>query len=113
MAMYIYRTDGCPVGFRFSDYIHDLDGAPLGRVFGTHVHRFDGSYVGELFKDSVVDKPVPMVRSISPMKPPRAAPSPGPSYRRRGIVNYGYADLFHLLREGADAYEEPMAIAAE
>jgi hypothetical protein len=114
MAMYIYQTDGYPVGFRFSNFIHDLDGTPLGRIFGTHVHRLDGSYVGELFKDSVVEKPVAMVRTLLPVAAPSRQPSPGPSFRRRGLVNYGYPDVFHLLLEGRQQpYEEPMAIAAE
>ncbi|HEV2746338.1 MAG TPA: hypothetical protein VGW34_03450 [Allosphingosinicella sp.] len=114
MAMYIYQTDGIPVGFRFSNFIHDLDGTPLGRIFGTHVHRLDGSYVGELFKDSVVEKPVPSVRTIQPVAPPPQQPGPGPSYQRRGLVDYGYPDVFHLLQEGAQQpFQEPMAIAAE
>jgi len=107
MAMYIYRPDGYPVGFRFSDCIHDLDGTPLGKVLGTHVYRFDGSYVGELFKESVVTKPVPNARAILPMAMPPAVPSPGPGSQRRGIVDYGYPDAFDLLRDG------PGAIAAE
>lgn len=116
MAMYVYQTDGCPVGFRFSDFIHDLAGRPLGRILGTHVYRIDGSYVGELFKDMVVAKPTANARPIPPVEAPAAVPSPGPSFRRRGLVDYGFRDVFHLLCEGDQTplyLDEPMAIAAE
>lgn len=117
MAMYIYQTDGDPVGFRFSNFIHDMSGRPLGRILGTHVYRFDGTYVGELFKETVVAKPVPAnVRPIQPIPVPTAIPSPGPSYRRRGLVDYGFRDVFHLLYEGEQTplhLDEQMAIAAE
>ena len=116
MAMYIYQTDGYPVGFQFSNCIHDLGGRPLGRILGTHVYRFDGAYVGELFKETVVAKPVANARPIQPVATPPAIPSPGPSFRRRGLVDYGYRDVFHLLFEGEQTplhLEEPMAIAAE
>jgi hypothetical protein len=116
MTMYIYRTDGEPVGFQFSSFIHDLDGNPLGRIVGTHVHRLDGSYVGELFKDMVVDKPVPRRRDVAPVEAPPSLAGPGPSYRRRGIVAYGFRDVFHLLFEpgpGLLELEVPLALAAE
>lgn len=116
MAMYIYQTDGHPVGFRFSNFIHDLGGRPLGRILGTHVYRIDGSYVGELFKETVVAKPTVNPRPIAPAATPPAVRSPGPSFRRRGLVDYGYRDVFHLLCEGDQTplyLDEPMAIAAE
>lgn len=116
MAMYIYQTDGHPVGFRFSNFIHDMGGRPLGRILGTHVYRIDGSYVGELFKETVVAKPTVNPRSIQPVSPPPAVPAPGASFRRRGLVDYGYRDVFHLLCEGDQTplyLDEPMAIAAE
>jgi hypothetical protein len=116
MAMYIYQTDGYPVGFRFSNFIHGMDGRALGRILGTHVYRVDGSYVGELFKETVVAKPTVHVRPIAPIDPPAPVPSPGPSFRRRGLVDYGYRDVFHLLCEGDQTplyLDEPMAIAAE
>src|SRR5687768_8435385 len=116
MTMYIYQTDGHPVGFQFSNFIHDLDGTPLGRILGTHVHRLDGTYVGELFKEMVVDKPVPRRRDVPPIAAPARLAGPGPSYRRRGLVNYGFRDVFHLLFEpGVQPLEleAPMAIAAE
>jgi hypothetical protein len=110
MAMYIYHTHGHPVGFRFGDFIHDLDGTPLGRVLGSHVYRIDGEYAGELFKDSVVDKGR-QPRRVLPISPPPAAPSPGSSFCRRVVVNYGFPDAFDRLREQSGA--DPMSIAAE
>ncbi len=103
MAMYVYSADGHPVGFTFGTFIHDLDGgAPLGRILGSHVFRLDGAYVGEFYKETVVAKPVlPAVRNILPVAPPADARSPGPSFSRRVVVNYGYADTFHRLYEGA------------
>ena len=101
MAMYVYSTEGEPVGFLFETYIYDLQGEPLGRIIGSRVHRFDGSYVGEWFKEMVVAKPTGIAhRPLPPMTPPRRQPSPGISYKRRALVNYGYADAFDLLRYG-------------
>ncbi len=98
MAMYVYGTDGDPVGFVYETFIHDMDGAPLGRIVGTRVHRLDGSYVGEWFKDMVVRRPEGRPRSIPPLlTPPPRRSSPGPSFRRRVVVDYGYPDAFHLL----------------
>jgi len=114
--MYIYSTDGEPVGFRFANFIHDMDGTPLGRILGTHVHTFDGGYIGELFKEMVVAKPSPHARPILPIDPPAAVPSPGMGTRRRGIVDYGFADRFALLRGAARdplILDDPMALAAE
>lgn len=107
MAMYIYRTDGHAVGFRFSNFIHDLEGEPVGRIFGTHVYRLDGGYAGELFKDMVVSKPTPSIPAIQPVPFPAPAPPPGLTSPRRGLVNYGFPDAFHLLCEA------PLAMAAE
>ncbi len=105
MAMYVYSTDGEPVGFVFEMNIYDLEGAPLGRIVGSRVHRFDGTYVGEWFKDMVVRRPQGRPRIV----PPIAAPSPrraaDTSYRLRAVVDYGYADVFPLLRQAAqDGY---------
>ena len=117
MAMYVYHADGHPVGFLFSTFIHDLDGNPLGRVLGSHVFRLDGAYVGEFHKETVVAKPVlASVRDIAPMKAPPKQPSPGISFSRRGLVRYGYPDVFHRLFEGIDQDNEPLElidIAAE
>jgi hypothetical protein len=104
--MYVYSTDGDPVGFVFEMNIHDLEGAPLGRIVGCRVHRFDGSYVGEWFRDMVVRRPQGRPRIIPPAPasprrtpvPPRRPPAPH-SYRLRAVVDYGYADAFPLLRE--------------
>lgn len=112
MPMYVYHADGHPVGFLHSTFIHDLDGQPLGRVLGSHVYRLDGVYIGEFHKETVVAKPVlAPTRDIAPMPIPERQRSPGMSFSRRGLVRYGYADVFHLLYEGVD--NEPLAIAAE
>ena len=101
MAMYVYSTDGEPVGFVYETNIYGLDGTPLGRIVGSRVHRFDGSYVGEWFRDMVVQRPSIRPRTIFPAPVPARRPSPGPSYRLRAVVDYGYADAFYLLRSPA------------
>lgn len=116
MTMYVYHAEGHPVGFLFSTFIHDLDGNPLGRILGSHVYRLDGTYVGEFHKETVVAKPVSAsVRDIQPMATPAKLPSPGISFSRRGLVNYGFPDVFHRLYDGAapDDTLELMSIAAE
>ncbi|MDQ3140378.1 MAG: hypothetical protein M3Q15_06595 [Pseudomonadota bacterium] len=117
MTMYVYHADGHPVGFLFSTFIHDMNGHPLGRVLGSHVYRIDGSYVGEFHKETVVEKPLPTGRrDIQPMAMPNKLESPGPSFSRRGLVDYGYPDVFHRLYEGMvqdDQAYELTAIAAE
>ncbi len=105
MAMYVYSTDGDPVGFVFETNIYDLDGAPLARIVGSRVHRFDGTYVGEWFKDMVVRRPQARPRIIPAAAPPRPRPPADASYRLRAVVNYGYADVFPLLRQsGHEGY---------
>ena len=116
MTMYVYHTDGHPVGFLFSTFIHDLDGTPLGRILGSHVYRLDGGYVGEFHKETVVAKPVLVsTRDIQPMAVPPSIPSPGVSFSRRGLVDYGYPDVFHRLYEGTSQHDDilELAIAAE
>ncbi|HEY5723301.1 MAG TPA: hypothetical protein VIT45_13355 [Allosphingosinicella sp.] len=98
MAMYVYSTGGEPVGFLYENFIHDLDGRPLGRIIGSRVHRFDGSYVGEWFKEMVVERRGAGPLALPPIPVPPARPSPGASWRRRAVVDYGYPDLFDLLR---------------
>ena len=109
--MYVYSTDGEPVGFVFEMNIYDLDGAPLARIVGSRVHRFDGTYVGEWFKDMVVRRPQARPRII----PAGAVPPPRPpadvSYRLRAVVDYGYPDVFPLLRQSA--HENYLSQAAE
>lgn len=114
MTMYVYHAAGHPVGFLSSTFIHDLDGTPLGRILGSHVYRLDGTYVGEWFKETVVDKPVHSRRPVKPVKgPPSRDPVPH-SFSRRAVVDYGFADVFHLLYAANDDRRyEPMAIAAE
>jgi hypothetical protein len=101
MAMYVYSTEGEPVGFLFESVIHDLGGVPLGRIIGSRVHRFDGSYVGEWFKEMVVERPSTRPRPLPPIPAPPRRVSPGASWRRRGVVDYGYRDIFHCLYESA------------
>ena len=112
MAMYVYSTEGEPVGFVFETNIYDLDGIPLGRIVGCRVHRFDGSYVGEWFRDMVVRRPQGRPRAIPPAPTPPPRSPVGASYRLRAVVDYGYQDMFPGLRQGAgeDAY---MSLAAE
>lgn len=117
MTMYVYHAEGHPVGFLFSTFVHDLEGNPLGRILGSHVYRLDGTYVGEFYKQTVVAKPVlTNVRDIAPLRAPQKLESPGPSFSRRGLVNYGYPDVFQRLYDGTRQDDEPlelMSIAAE
>jgi hypothetical protein len=115
MAMYVYSTDGEPIGFLFETFIYDLGGTPLGRIIGSRVHRFDGSYVGEWHKETVVERSTSSPRALPPIAvPPRRPPAPI-SWRRRAVVDYGYADIFHRLYESGPAGEsgEPLVQAAE
>ena len=99
--MYVYSTDGEPVGFVFETAIYDLTGAPLGRIVGCRVHRFDGTYVGEWWKEMVVERPEGRPRNLPPMAvPPRRDP-PGASFNRRVVLHGGYRDTFNLLTEPA------------
>ena len=104
MAMYVYSTDGEPVGFVYEMNIYDLDGTPLGRIAGCRVHRFDGTYVGEWFRDMVVRRPQGRPRIIAAVATPPRRPPASPSYRLRAVVDYGYEDAFPLLRETADRH---------
>ena len=110
--MYVYSTDGDPVGFVFQTDIFDLDGTPLGRIVGCRVHRFDGTYVGEWFRDMVVRRPSGRPRIIPAIAPPSRRPPAPASYRLRAVVDYGYQDAFPLLRQGA-LHENYLNEAAE
>ena len=98
MTMYVYSTDGEPVGFVFETNIYDLEGEPLGRIVGCRVHRFDGSYAGEWFRDMVVLRPQGQPRTIPPARVPPRRPPATRSYRLRAVVDYGYVDAFPSLR---------------
>lgn len=112
MAMYVYSTDGEPVGFVFETYIYDLDGTPLGRIVGSRVHRFDGTYVGEWFKDMIVRRPQGRPRIIPAMPVPPRRPPAANSYRLRAVVDYGFADAFPQLRQGT-VHDDYFSQAAE
>lgn len=116
MTMYVYHAEGHPVGFLFSTFIHDLEGNALGRIVGSHVYRLDGTYVGEFHKETVVSKPViGNTRDILPIPAPPKMKSPGSSFSRRGLVPYGYPDMFHRLYPEAGRTEATLelALAAE
>jgi len=100
--MYVYSTDGEPVGFVFETNIHDLDGTPLGRIVGCRVHRFDGAYVGEWYRDMVVRRPQGRPREIAAVAAPPPRPPASASYRLRAVVDYGYPDAFPTLRAAAE-----------
>lgn len=105
MAMYVYSTDGEPVGFVFEMNIYDLEGTPLARIVGSRVHRFDGTYVGEWYKDMVVRRPQGRPRILPPVSVPASRPPVAMSYRLRAVVDYGFSDVFPLLRQGVrDSY---------
>ena len=42
MPMYVYSTEGEPVGFLHEMFIYDTEGTPRGRILGSRVHRLDG-----------------------------------------------------------------------
>jgi hypothetical protein len=100
MAMYVYSTEGIPVGFLYESFIFDLSGTPLGRILGSRVHRLDGSYAGEWYKEMVVERPNGCPRDMAPVAAPPRRPSPGTAGRRRGVVDYGFPDRFDRLYEG-------------
>lgn len=99
--MYVYSTDGEPVGFVYEMNIYDLGGDPVGRIVGCRVHRFDGSYAGEWFRDMVVLRPQGRPRTIPAVSPPPSRPPATASYRLRAVVDYGYEDAFPMLRGDA------------
>ena len=115
MPMYVYHSRGHAVGFMFSSFIHDLEGNPLGRVMGSHVYSLEGTYVGELFKDTVVAKPIHSIRHILPVEGARKMPAVPYTSPRRGVVDYGYPDMFHVLKGASSVSndEEALQLAAE
>lgn len=113
MPMYVYHAQGHTLGFLSGNIIHDLSGEALGRILGSHVYRLDGSYVGEWFKESVVNKPVYSRRPIAPMESPPALPALPIGCSRRGVIDYGFADVFHQLHDKEALDLELYAQAAE
>ena len=105
MPMYVYATDGEPVGFLFESFLFDFAGTPLGRLFGSRVHRLDGSYAGEWFHQMVVERRDGPVRSLFAARPPQQPPIPPRPEPRRSVAEYGlYPDVFQLLYQ-ADALQ--------
>ena len=111
MTMYVYSTDGEPVGLLFESFVYDLAGVPLGRIIGSRVHRFDGSYAGEWFHQMVVERRSMPTRPILPVEPPPPrAPVRLPDSRRQVAEYLHYPDAFHLLYAESG---EPVPQAAE
>jgi hypothetical protein len=106
MAMYVYSTDGDPVGFLFESLIFDLAGEPLGRIMGSRVHRLDGSYAGEWFHQMVVARRSETVRSIFPIATPERRPAPPRPDRRRAVAEYRmFPDAFAQLYAASDGVD--------
>jgi hypothetical protein len=64
---------------------------------GTHVYKLGGAYVGELYKDMVLDRHLGNLGNIGHPRDPGNPGHPG-NPGNRGVINYGYADVFaHLL----------------
>src|SRR5688572_32493535 len=110
MAMYVYSTEGEPVGYVFETNIYDLDGTPLGRIVGSRVHRFDGTYAGEWFRDMVVRRPQGHPRIIPAIATPPRRPAVAASYWRRAVVAYGYAVIVTLVRSRCFEYQSRSAL---
>ena len=101
--MYVYSTDGEPVGFVFETNIYDLEGRAAGadrRLPGAPVRRH------------LCRRMVPRHGGAPPAGPaaddpagagPAAPPAMAASYRLRAVVDYGYPDAFPSLREGSPA----------
>ena len=104
--MYVYSTDGEPVGFVFETNIYDMDGAPLGRIVGCRVHRFDGSYVGEWSRDMVVKRPQARPRIIPPAAIPPRRPRAESTCRLRAVGDYGYADASRRCAKAGPSLRE-------
>jgi len=95
MANFIYNEDGDAVGFHDDAFIYKLDGAAVGQLNGPSVHKLDGSYIGELYEDMIVDRFSQDLGAIEPATPPRGSPVPMPA--NRGMMSYGFPDVFDLL----------------
>ena len=64
--------------------------------------------MGQCIRDIVVRRPQGRPRLIPPAPVPPRRPPADSSYNLRAVVQYGYADAFHELREtgGAGFYRE-------
>lgn len=95
MANFIYNEDGDAVGFWDENIIYKLDGKPVAQLNGPSVHKLDGSYVGELYEDMVVDRFSQDLGAIEPIVTVPRSPVPHPA--NRGMMSYGFPDVFDLL----------------
>jgi hypothetical protein len=95
MANFIYNEDGDAVGFWDDAFIFTLDGRPVGQLNGPSVHKLDGSYIGELYEDMIVDRFSQDLGGIEPANTPARGPVPMPA--NRGMMSYGFPDVFDLL----------------
>lgn len=96
MINYLYNEDGDALGFWDDRFVYRLDGTPIGQLNGPSVHKLTGEYVGELYEDMIVDRYFGDLGAIDPVpNPPRAKPVPAPP--NRGMVSYGYPNVFDQL----------------
>ena len=95
MDTFIYNEDGDAVGFHDEAHIFKLDGTPIGQLNGPSVHKLDGSYIGELYEDMIVDRFSQDLGAIAPFTPPKQSAVPSPT--NRGMMSYGFPDVFDLL----------------
>ena len=99
--MYVYSTDGEPVGFVFETNIYDLDG--VAARAGSSAAGCTGS-TAPMSANGFATWWCGAHRagrgSSRPRRCPRRRPPMRASYRLRAVVDYGYPDAFPSLREG-------------
>ena len=97
--MYVYSTDGEPVGFVFETNIYDLDGTPLG---GSSAAGCTGS-TAPMSANGFATWSCGARRagrgSSRRRRCRRGGRRSSASYRLRAVVDYGYPDAFPSLRE--------------
>jgi hypothetical protein len=99
MPTFLFDASGKPVGFLRGAFIHDMNGNAIGQLRGTHVYKLGGAYVGELYKDMVLDRHLGNLGNIGHPRDPGNPGHPG-NPGNRGVIDYGYADVFaHLLEQ--------------